>query len=147
MTTIRPSRPEEGTRLVEIWRSAVEATHDFLTTEDRAAIDAEVRDFLPKASLWVAVDQADQPLGFMLLDGSHMEALFVDPSCHGMGLGRALVEHALTLSPALTTDVNEQNQQAAAFYQHLGFHQTGRSDHDQQGRPYPLVHLRYAGTT
>ncbi len=79
----------------------------------------------------------------MLLDGSHMEALFVDPAHHGAGVGRRLVEAALGRHPDLSTDVNEQNEAAAEFYERLGFERCGRSALDGQGRPYPLIHLRY----
>ena len=41
-----------------------------------------------------------------------------------------------------TVDVNEQNHGAVGFYRHIGFEVTGRSDLDDQGRPYPLLHLR-----
>jgi putative acetyltransferase len=43
---------------------------------------------------------------------------------------------------ALTVDVNEQNTQGVGFYRHLGFVETGRSETDDQGRPYPLLHLK-----
>jgi putative acetyltransferase len=43
----------------------------------------------------------------MLIDGGHMEALFVDPARRGIGIGAALVRHGLTLHPKMTTDVNE----------------------------------------
>ena len=146
MVSIRLSTPADGDQVVRIWRDAVDATHDFLTPEDRAAIDAEVQAFLPAASLWLAVDQTDRPLGFMGLSGSHMDALFIDPACHGRGVGRALVEHAAAMHPRMTTDVNEQNPGALAFYRRLGFEPTGRSVLDDQGRPYPLIHLaREAG--
>ncbi|KAF1043643.1 MAG: putative N-acetyltransferase YjaB [Herbaspirillum frisingense] len=143
MLNIRLSRPDDGARAVEIWRLAVDATHDFLTVTDRAAIAEEVQGFLPAAPLWLATDERDHPLGFMLLDDGRMEALFVDPAHHGRGVGRALVEHALSLHPVLITDVNEQNALAARFYQRMGFVATGRSPLDGQGRPYPLIHLRY----
>ena len=39
MITIRPSRTDEGERVVEIWRGAVDATHGFLTPADRLALD------------------------------------------------------------------------------------------------------------
>ena len=126
--------------MVEIWRAAVDATHDFLTPEDRIAIDEEVQGFLPSTPLWVAVDETDRPIGFMLLDDDRMEALFVHSAHHHQGVGRALVGHALQLQPAITTEVNEQNAQAVGFYEHLGFVRTGRSADDGQGRPYPLVH-------
>lgn len=144
MIRIRQSTPADGERAVQIWRDAVDATHDFLTTEDRAAIEAEVRSFLPAAPLWLAVDADDRPIGFMLLDGSSMEALFIDPVHRGAGVGRALVAHALEHHPTLTTEVNEQNGQAVGFYERLGFVPTGRSERDGQGRAYPLIHLRFA---
>ncbi|MFJ3055290.1 acetyltransferase [Herbaspirillum sp. NPDC087042] len=143
MMNIRKSHRKDGDRVLEIWRNAVLATHDFLSQTDYAEIASEVRDFLPAAPLLLAVDENDRPLGFMLLDDSHMEALFIDPAHHGKGIGRGLVEYALTLSPSLTTDVNEQNEQASAFYLHLGFVETGRSEIDGQGRPYPLLHLEF----
>nr|WP_076744295.1 acetyltransferase [Sphingomonas jeddahensis] len=142
---IRRSRPDDGARIVQIWRDAVDATHDFLSPEDRVAIEELVRGFLPDASSWLAVDEADRPLAFMLIEAGHMEALFVDPVCRGTGVGAALVRHALALHPTLTTDVNEQNGQAVGFYERMGFHRTGRSPTDDQGRPYPLIHLRYDG--
>lgn len=143
MIMIRPSRPDEGDRIIEIWRGAVDATHDFLTPADRLAIDEMVCGFLPQAPLWLAVEENDYPLAFMLIDGGHMEALFVDPARRGTGIGAALVRHGLTLHPTMTTDVNEQNDQAVRFYERMGFKRTGRSPTDEQGRPYPLIHLEY----
>lgn len=141
--TLRFSRPDDGDRIVAIWRGAVDATHDFLSAEDRAAIEAEVQGFLPQAPLTLAVDGDDVPLGFMLVDNGHMEALFIAPEARGQGVGRTLVEAALAETPTLTTDVNEQNEQAVGFYERLGFVSTGRSALDGQGRAYPLVHLRH----
>lgn len=145
MTTLRPSRASDGEALVDLWRRAVDATHDFLSTEDRQAIDTEVAGFLPQASMVVAVGEQDQPQGFMLIEGSHMEALFIDPDVRGTGIGRQLLLHALALHPQLTTDVNAQNTQAVGFYRRMGFAETGRSPMDSQGRPYPLIHLRHHG--
>ena len=95
MTTLRPSRTTDGDALVALWRRAVDATHDFLSTEDRQAIDAEVAGFLPQAPMVVAVGDQDQPQGFMLIDGSHMEALFIDPDVRGTGIGRQLLLRVL----------------------------------------------------
>ncbi|CAB3865650.1 acetyltransferase [Achromobacter xylosoxidans] len=145
MITLRTSTPADGERVVDIWRRAVDATHDFLSPQDRHDIEAEVVGFLPAATLDLAVDANDRALAFMLLDGGHMEALFVDPAARGTGVGRALVEDALRRYPGLSTDVNEQNAQAIGFYERLGFERTGRSERDGQGRAYPLIHLRHRG--
>ncbi len=54
--TIRRGTATDVPRALEIWRSAVDATHTFLTPADRSEIDAMVaNDFLPNAELWLAV--------------------------------------------------------------------------------------------
>ena len=139
--SIRRSRHDEGEKLVAIWRRSVDATHDFLSKEYRVELETLVSSFLPEAPLWVAVTEKDEPIAFMLLTGEHMDALFVDPMVRGCGVGKLLIEHALTLAPKLTTNVNEQNEQAVGFYQKMGFKVTGRSETDDLGKPYPLLHL------
>lgn len=91
------------------------------------------------------INERDQPVGFMLLSGQHMDALFIDPDVRGCGVGRMLVEHALSMAPELTTNVNEQNEQAVGFYKKVGFKVTGRSEVDDLGKPYPLLNLAYVG--
>ncbi|WP_312944384.1 acetyltransferase [Agrobacterium sp.] len=143
MIHFRLSTKDDLPRIMDIWRRAVDATHDFLAPDDRDAIEAELVTFFPQISLLLAVDDNDTPLGFMFLHDGHMEALFIDPNQHRKGIGKALIQRAVTEHPALTTDVNEQNHKALGFYEHQGFERTGRSTHDGQGRPYPLIHLRY----
>ncbi|MGQ7114903.1 GNAT family N-acetyltransferase, partial [Escherichia sp. TWPC-MK] len=62
-----------------------------------------------------------------------------------INVGRMLVEHALSMAPELTTNVNEQNEQAVGFYKKVGFKVTGRSEVDDLGKPYPLLNLAYVG--
>ena len=95
MFTLRPSRPSDVERVVEIWCQAVDATHDFLRAEDRIALEQEVRSFFATAPLTLAVDSHDNPLGFMLVQDGNMDALFIDPHQHGQGIGKALVAEAL----------------------------------------------------
>ncbi|MEG0533913.1 MAG: acetyltransferase, partial [Citrobacter sp.] len=99
------------------------------------------RSFLPEAPLWVAVTEQDEPVAFMLLTDQHIDALFVDPDVRGSGVGKLLIEHALSMSSTLTTNVNEQNEQAVGFYKKMGFNVTGRTEVDDLGRPYPLLNL------
>jgi putative acetyltransferase len=143
MFKLRPSTHRDLDRILDIWRRAVDATHDFLLPEDRAAIEREVAAFFPEVNFVLAVDASDRPQGFMFLQDGHLEALFVDSDQRGKGIGKALVQSALADHPALTTDVNEQNFEAAGFYRRMGFEAIGRSPLDGQGRPYPLIHLRY----
>lgn len=142
---VRQGTAADVPRALAIWRDAVDATHGFLTPEDRAEIDGMVQRFLAEAELWL-VDGADgRAAGFLVMDGDLIDALFVDPAVHGRGYGTALLDHALTLAPEALVDASEQATNALPFYEARGFVRIGRSETDPQGRPYPLVHLRYAG--
>ena len=143
--TIRRGTAADLPRALEIWRDAVDATHGFLTPADRAEIDAMVVGWLPTVDLWLLDDDDGRPTGFLVMDGNLIDALFVDPAVHGRGYGTALLNHALDLAPDAVVDASEQASNALPFYEARGFIRTGRSDTDPQGRPYPLIHLRYAG--
>ena len=138
MIETRSSRPDDADDLLRIWRAAVDASHSFLSPEDRAAIDPLVASYVREAPLTVALIDG-VPVGFMGTTEQKIDALFVDPQHKGRGLGQLLTDQVAR--PA-SVDVNEQNEAAVAFYRHLGFEVIGRSELDDQGRPYPLLHLR-----
>lgn len=143
---VRAGTPADVPRALEIWRSAVDATHGFLRPADRRDIDGLVaEEFLPNAALWLIDDAAGRAAGFLVMDGQMIDALFVDPALHGRGYGSALLDHALMLSPEATVEASEQATNALPFYEARGFVRTGRSETDPQGRPYPLVELRFSG--
>ena len=142
--SVRRGTSADVPRALAIWRDAVDATHKFLTPADRVEIDAMVEAWLPTVDLWI-VDQGTRPVGFLVMDGDLIDALFVDPAVHGRGFGTALLNHALTLAPDALVDASEQATNALPFYEARAFVRTGRSETDPQGRPYPLIHLRYAG--
>lgn len=142
MVCLRMSDPQDGPRVLDIWRSAVDATHHFLSREDRALIEQEVVEALPSIPLWLAIDGSGTAVGFMGLSDSHIDSLFVAADQRSKGIGRRLIEHGADLHPVLTTDVNEQNEQALRFYERIGFARVGRSAHDGQGRAYPLIYMR-----
>lgn len=98
------------------------------------------------SGVWVGCDATGTVMGFMGLSGNKMESLFLAPEFHGRGIGRQLVQHARSLHAELAVDVNEQNRAARQFYEACGFLVVGRSDCDEQGRPYPLLHLRLAAS-
>lgn len=143
---IRQRITADNPRLLDIWLGAVRATHHFLQPADIEALLPQVRDlYLPAVEVWVAVDSEDRPQGFIGLNESHVEMLFIDPDSRGRGLGRALLDFVRELRGILSVDVNEQNPQAVGFYLHYGFAQTGRSPLDGEGRPFPLLHMSLPG--
>ena len=42
MLKIRISRPSEAPEIIQIWKNSVDATHNFLTADDRQEIEKEV---------------------------------------------------------------------------------------------------------
>ena len=142
MITIRLSRADEVGRLYEIWHDAFRASHGFISPGDMADIRYMVKnEYLPGKDFWIAPDGDDRAAGFMRLDGSHVDALFVHPEMQNRGIGRALLSHAYSLSNELSVEVNEQNLEARRFYERMGFAQVGWTATDAGGRPYPLLML------
>jgi putative acetyltransferase len=141
---IRRAVPADRDVLFDIWLRSVRATHGFVSPEDIQSMIPLVKDYLASSEpeFWVVSSDDGAMMGFMGLSGSKMEALFLAPEFRGRGAGRQLVQHARTLRGELTTDVNEQNDAARRFYEGCGFVVEGRSELDDAGRPYPLLHMR-----
>lgn len=143
---IRQAANADHPLLLDIWLRAVRATHHFLQQADIEALLVQLRDvYLPAVELWIAQDLKGGPLGFIGLNESHVEMLFIEPHRRGEGIGRALLDHARSSRGQMSVDVNEQNPEAVGFYLHYGFIQTGRSPLDGEGRPFPLLHLSLPG--
>ena len=143
---IRRAIPTDRAALLDVWLRTVRATHTFVSEENIQAMIPQVRDYLAarEPEFWVLCDDFGAIMGFMGMSGSKMESLFLGPEFHGRGGGRRLVRHAQELHGELTTDVNEQNSAACRFYEACGFVVEGRSEVDDAGRPFPLLHMRLA---
>lgn len=132
---------DEYDRLVDVWRSAVMATHHFLGEADRVDIESRLIDtYFPQVRLTV-MDVGGQVIAFSGTAGDSLEMLFVAADSRGRGAGSELLAHAVQEQGVRRVDVNEQNEQAVRFYARRGFVVVGRSDHDEAGRPYPLLHM------
>lgn len=145
--TIRASRGHgEYAPLVEIWRSAVRATHDFLDESDFVRIESHLAsDYFPAVTLTVA-EKDGKPVGFAGVLGDGLEMLFVSDSVRGQGIGSALLAEVVANQAVFKVDVNEQNHGAHDFYLSKGFVQVDRSELDGDGRPYPTIHMELIDT-
>lgn len=147
---VRPARPDDTPAILHIWRAAVEATHGFLTADDVDWYGGLVVDIIPRVpGLRVAVDADDRPLGFIAAEDGTVQMLFVAPEVHGRGIGTALLDDAVAAHEEVRVDVNEQNPSGRRFYEGRGFVEVGRDETDDQGRPFPILHLvrRARGTS
>lgn len=131
---------ETYTRLVEIWGSAVTATHHFLAPEHYAYFEDSLPGYFPNLELTGAhVD--GHLVGYSATTPSSLEMLFVHADSRGQGVGTALLGEALNRYPDLKLAVNEQNPDARKFYERHGFAITHRDDVDGFGFPYPILHM------
>ena len=142
---IRRYRESDREALTDVWLCSVKGTHDFLCDDDIAGFLPFVRReaWLDKET-WVLESDDRKLAGFMSLDADKVDALFIAPEYLHQGLGTRLINHAKRSREMLSVDVNEQNKAACAFYRACGFKPFGRSDTDSQGKPFPLVHMRFS---
>lgn len=131
-------------RLLDIWEASVMKTHTFLSAADIAAIKPDAKNGLMKITdLYCFIDDQDVKQGFIGVEDQKIEMLFLDANARGQGIGKLLLDFALKELGAKYVDVNEQNAQAVGFYMHMGFTVMSRSDTDEQGRPFPILHLQF----
>lgn len=143
MLTIRKATPADFDALAEIWEASVRATHDFLPEQNIRALKPLVRErYMPQIPMLLAAGEAGKPLGFIGCHENRIEMLFVAPESRGTGVGKQLLQLAIEQLQVDEVDVNEQNPQGVGFYLHMGFEQTGRSELDGEGNPFPLLHLK-----
>ncbi len=133
---------EVSHQLLYIWETAVRATHLFLSEQNIAALSPLVIQGIRQIPHLLAYTEQDHYLGFIGVQDTKIEMLFVNPAVRGRGIGKQLVTYAIQTLNVLYVDVNEQNPQATGFYEHLGFQVFDRSERDEQGQPFPILHMK-----
>ena len=130
---IRPCRLEEATALQEIERRAGERFRevglDEVADDEPLSIEALGR-YALDGRAWAAVDRADEPVGYVIVDvvdgDAHIEQVSVRPDHQGLGVGRALIDHVRawamqTGRRAITLTTFAEVPWNQPLYEHLGF--------------------------
>ncbi|MBW3519960.1 GNAT family N-acetyltransferase [Flavobacterium sp. NKUCC04_CG] len=130
------------TQILRVWEKAVLATHDFLQPQDFQEIKIFLEQFDFNSLEVYCLMQGQVVIGFIAVDGKKVEMLFIDSDYFGIGLGKSLLDFAITVLEADRVDVNEQNTDAVGFYKKMGFIVYERTDKDDQGRAYPLLRMK-----
>lgn len=122
---IRPFDPTDADAVVSLWESAglTRPWNDpYLDIARKAAVQPEL--------FFVALSENQTLLGTVMAgyEGHRgwMNYLATSPDARGIGVGRALVEHAeIALRalgcPKVNLQVRTSNAQAVEFYRHLGY--------------------------
>jgi GNAT superfamily N-acetyltransferase len=133
MKRVRPSLAAESSRLREIELLAGELFRsigmDWIADSDPMSVDA-LEDYARGGRSWVAVDESDRPVGFVVVDvvdgNAHIEQISVLPDYQGRGLGKDLLEAVRARAveagyPALTLTTFIHVPWNRPLYEHLGF--------------------------
>lgn len=129
-------------QLLELWEKSVRATHLFLSDEEIGAIKEAVPAALKGIPHLIVAENEKIPAAFMGIDGKKLEMLFVSAEERGKGIGKKLLEYGIEKFAIRELAVNEDNPLAKEFYEHMGFEVFKRTDHDEQGNPYPLLYMK-----
>ncbi|PSW21987.1 GNAT family N-acetyltransferase [Photobacterium sanctipauli] len=134
--------PSDYAEMLVVWENSVRATHDFITDEDIEFFKPIIiEQAFPAVSLRCTKNDAGEIIGFIGVHEKKIEMLFVLNEARGQGVGKALLQYALTEFDVAEVDVNEQNPQAVGFYQRMGFKVASRSPLDGMGKPFPILHM------
>ena len=144
--TIRPAHSNDASAVAGLWvRSRMASI---------PAIPAPVHDpedvltwfaseVIPRGGTWV-VDQGGRVVALLVLDGTWVDQLYVDPDRTGIGYGSVLLEHAKQLSNGkLDLWTFRSNARARAFYEGHGFVPVGATDGDNEENA-PDIHFQWS---
>lgn len=134
---------QDMTDILQVWESSIKATHLFLTEANIVSLRSFVKEGVKFISnLAVIRDEEDTIQAFIGVHDNKIEMLFVKDTCRGRGLGKHLVNWAINTLNIKFVDVNEQNEQGLGFYKYMGFEVFDRSELDEQGNPFPILHMK-----
>jgi ribosomal protein S18 acetylase RimI-like enzyme len=130
---VRPSRADDGPALREIERVAGEQFRqvglDDVADGEPATVEV-LADYARAGRSWVAVDDRDRPLGYVIVDvvddEAHIEQISVRPDRQRAGIGRALIDHVQgwackTGRSAITLTTFTDVPWNRPWYERLGF--------------------------
>lgn len=111
--------------VAELWHVTKKDAHPYLRLEQERTLEEDFTFFREKLvsryEIWVA-ELGGQLAGFLAIQGSHVDRLYVLPSAQRAGVGAVLIKHAMKLSPTgLELHTHQKNLAARRFYEKHGF--------------------------
>ena len=124
--------PALAPRLLRIQQAAYLVEAELIGDHRIPALRDSVADLVAAGLRWIVVDDETGILGALAFT-THEEVvdidrLVVDPVAHRRGIGRALVEKAVSLGREATVTTGRENTPARTLYEGLGFTWTGDAE-------------------
>lgn len=145
---IRPYQATDLRKTARVWFNAGSKAYPYLpdfqalTSTKAEQVFAEV--IAGPDEIWVFEYEASI-CGFIALQDSYIDRLYVDPEHQGKGIGKKLLEHAKAEHPTfLSLHTHQANHEARGFYEQAGFavHKLGMSPAPEN---VPDVEYRWFG--
>jgi putative acetyltransferase len=141
---IRQYRKSDLDAVLSSWEAATRLAHPFMTDEFIAQERDNVAEiYLPNTDTWVVEIDVDVK-GFIALMGNEVGAIFLQPECHGIGAGKALMDKAQELHGDLEVEVFKDNSIGRQFYSRYGFEQLEEKLHEPTGQQ--VLRLKFTAT-
>ncbi|WP_418627227.1 GNAT family N-acetyltransferase [Anaerosinus sp.] len=105
-------------------------------------IEVKKRDGKLADELFQVWQKSVEATHLFLTEKEKVEMLFLHPDFFRHGIGTELVNYAIHKCKVTHVDVNEQNRRAYEFYLSVGFKVESRSELDEQGNPFSILHLK-----
>src|SRR5215510_10745889 len=100
---IRRMAEAEVTAVENLWHAAKKKAYSYLPLEQTRTLHEDHAFFtqriLTHCEIWVAEDK-ELVCGFLAIDNSYIDRLYVSPDAQRTGIGSALMNHAKQLSPS-----------------------------------------------
>ena len=131
---IRKYEDSDLKAVLSSWETATRLAHPFMTDEFIAQERKNVAEiYMPNTNTWVAEIDGNVE-GFIALMGNEVGAIFLQPDCHGKGVGKALMDKAQELHGDLEVEVFKENSIGRKFYSRYGFEQLEEKLHEPTGQ-------------
>ncbi|MBX2871748.1 MAG: GNAT family N-acetyltransferase [Saprospiraceae bacterium] len=139
---IRAYQPTDVEDIIQVWTKASRLAHPFL---DPAFIEQEKYNirhvYLPNTESWVSVSE-ERVIGFISMMQNEVGAIFLDPTFHSQGFGKAMMDHVAQQHAILEVEVFKANHIGRAFYDRYGFQFLKEYFHEESGQS--MLRLRFS---
>ncbi len=126
------------------WEVATRLAHPFMTDDFIAQEKINVAEiYMPNTDTWVAEFEGEVK-GFIALMGNEVGAIFLQPDCHGKGIGKLLMDKAQGLHGDLEVEVFKENSIGRRFYSRYGFELLEEKLHEPTGQQ--VLRLKFKAT-
>lgn len=130
---IRKFREADTERVAEIWLASNLSAHSFIPAEYWESRLAMVKELFSQAEIYVWCETGRGVCGFIGLNGSFVEGLFVCEEMRSRGIGKRLLDHVKSIKGTLCLQVYRKNARAVLFYLREGFRMQQESTDEETG--------------